>query len=265
MSFFDTLFGTKGEYKTDPYGAFNPEQTALNKQLGPLLQSTLSNGAPTYTGNYTAPLTASEQEVLNNQNRLSNMVSGWSSSFQPGYINPETNATELSNLNSQFYGSGNSPGAKALAEEQFAGPSGSYWGSARAKGVLDTYNDTVTTPYQNWRSTALQNSYNNALAYSNNVSTLNTANEALQQVPRLIEQYGLDQQYKEWTRGQEANQKYINSALDFLNISSATSTYTPGKTGLLDTIVSSAMSGVGSSVGNYTSQSLDKLLGTNKK
>ena len=254
-----SLFGSKGSYTYDPYGAWNPEQKSLGQMLGPYIQGQIGN-APTYTGNYTSPLTPSEQEVLDNQSRLANMVSGWSNKFQPGEINPEINANELRNLNQQFYGNGTDPGAKALAEEQYAG-SGGYWGTPRANAVMSAYQNNVTTPYQNWRSTALQNSYNNALSYASGASSLNQATEQLQQIPRLISQYGLDQQYKEWTRGQEANQQYINDALNFLNISSGTTTYKPGEKGMIGDIGALVGAGIGTIVAPGVGTSVGAQLG----
>jgi hypothetical protein len=218
--------GAKAKTEIDPYGTLNPEQKTMFQTLAPKVTDLAANGAPTYTGNFTTPYTSMEQDNLNRQNALSGQVADWSGNFQPGQINAETDANELRNLNQQFYGNGATPGAKALAEEQYAG-SGGYWGSARAGGVMDAYNNTVSNPYQNWRSTALQNSYKNALDYANGASSINQATATMAAAPRLIQQYGLDKQYDEWTRGQNMNKSYIDSALNFLNISTKTSTYTP--------------------------------------
>jgi len=238
--------GSKATTTYDPYGTWNPEQIALGKSLGTNL-NTLTSNVPSYTGDYTTPLTSEEQAVLSNQNRLNAMTEDWSSKFQPGYIDPEVDRIELANLNRAFYGDALNPGAKALAEEQFAG-NGGYWGDARAKGIMGTYANTVTNPYNTWRSNALQNSYQNALNYATNRTNLNTANAQLQQVPRLITQYGLDKKYAEWIRGEESKRSYVDAALTFLNIGSKTATYTPAKQSGFQALAKSGILGVGGGV-----------------
>jgi len=57
-----------------------------------------------------------------------------------------------------------------------------------------------------------------------------TASEALQQVPRAIQQAGLTAKYNEWVRTRPENLPYINQALTFLGL--GTGTYTPAKTAL---------------------------------
>ncbi len=228
-NFFTYPFGDwfKGsDAEIDPYGQLNPEQRQVTQQIGPLLQAQLSKGPSYYTGRLVEPITGGEQTAIDQSSRLAAMTGDWSTRFQPGEINPEVNATELANLNRQFYGSELSPGAKALAEEQYAG-TGGYWGGARANAVMGTYKDTVTNPYQNWRSTALQNSYQNALNYAQGQNIINQTNATIQSIPRVIKQYGLDKTYTDYTNANAAYAQQINQALNFLGISTAT--YTPAQ------------------------------------
>ena len=214
LSGLGSWFGSKGKTKTsfiDPYN-----NIAFGNELRGTIMDRVNNQSA-YGGQYAAPMTADEQAAIDRQNRLAAMGEGWASHYQPGQINPEVDATEWQNLNRKFYGDGLDPGAKALAEEQFAGPGG-YWGSARAKGVMDTYGRTVTDPYQQFRSGALQSSYNNALNYQTGQSATNLQAGQMSSLPRQIQQYGLDKQYTEWVRGREEMATYMKGALDFLSV-----------------------------------------------
>lgn len=233
----------KGKYEYNPYGQLNPEQIAMTKQLGPEMQRKAMTGAPTYTGDYTADFTPGQQAVLGNQARLSAMSEGWQNQFQPGQINPEVDANEWRNYNQAFYGTGEGgyPGAKALAEEQYAG-SGGYWGTPRAQAVTNAYTTNVMNPYQNWRSEALQKSYENALNYATNRSGVNQVTAAMEETPRAIKQYGLDQQYNEWVRGQNMSKEYVDQALSFLGLRTGSAEYKPAE----QTTTGKVLSGLGS-------------------
>ncbi len=228
MGFFS---GKKPETITDPYGTWNPMQRVLGQSTSDYLNKLYTQGAPTYKGDYTSPFTAGEQDAIDRQSRLAAMGEGWSGQFQPGQVNPEVDANELRKYNQLFYGNGTDPGAKALAEEQYAGPGGGYWGGARANAVMNAYQNNVTNPYQNFRSTALQNSYQNALNYGQGMNTINQATATMQAVPRLIKQYGLDQQYKEWARAEGVPVAALDQAMKFLDISTITREDIPGEAG----------------------------------
>lgn len=219
------LGGKKAETIRDDYGTWNPEQKALGQQLGPYLTANVGKAQPMYSNNwqdYAASLTPGEQDAIAQQGKLAAMVGGWSNQFQPGVVNSEVDATERQNLERAFYGTGSNPGAKALAEEQYAG-SGGYWGNARANAVMDAYGNNVTNPYQNIRSGLLQKSYDNSLNYATNASNINTANEAMQQIPRLLKQSGMDKLYTEWVRTRPEEQvNLLNTAMNYLNLSTVT-------------------------------------------
>lgn len=227
MSFWKGSKGTAGYYTRDDYGAWNPEQKTTNKGLSGVLNTALAGELPQYSGEFAAPLSEYEQQIQDNNARLNAMSGSWSDKFQPGYIDPEVASTTYKDLNRQFYGNEIDPGVKALTEEQFAG-TGGYWGNARAQGVLGAYKNTVTDPYNTWRANALQNSYTNALNYGKTVSDLNTAGAAVAAIPRSVAQLGLDKEYAEWIRTRPENKDYVDAALNFLNLSSVTNTYTPG-------------------------------------
>jgi hypothetical protein len=98
---------------------------------------------------------------------------------------------------------------------------------------MNTYQTTVSNPYNTWRGKALQDSYGNAISYMGGMQGLNAANIEAQAIPRTVKQLGLDKEYLEWTRGQTSKKEYIDQALNFLNIGSKTATYQrAGQTGL---------------------------------
>lgn len=227
MGFFKGSKATPGYYTRDDYGAWNPEQKTLNKGLSGVLNTAMAGELPQYSGEFAAPLSEYEQQIQDNNARLNAMSGSWADKFQPGVIDPEVDKTEWDKYNKAFYGDGLQPGAKALAEEQFAG-TGGYWGDARAKGVIDTYGRTVTDPYNQFRSNALQNSYTNALNYGKTMSDLNVAGAEIAGIPRGVAQMGLDKEYAEWIRTRPENKDYVDAALNFLQLSSVTNTYTPG-------------------------------------
>ncbi len=219
--------GSPGSYTTRDL--LDPQQRALFNNIGSYYNAAFSGGKgfPQYKGDYTAPMNEAETKAIANQGDLANAYASWRSSFTPDYINPEVDANELRKYNENFYGTAGRPGVRALTDEAFAGNSG-YWGVERAQADLNAYKDTVTDPYQNWRSTALQNSYANALNYATTGNVVNTTNQSLQQVPRLIQQYGLDQQYKEWVRTRPETAGNIDAALKFIDLTTTAQEYEPG-------------------------------------
>lgn len=219
--------GSSGGYKT--VDLLNQQQKDLMQSIGSYYGNAFAGGKgfPQYSGEYAAPMNESETQAIANQADLANAYASWRSSYTPGFINPEVDANELRKYNENFYGTAGRPGVRALTDEAFAGNSG-YWGGARAQADLNAYKDTVTDPYQNWRSTALQNSYTNALNYAKTGSEVNTTNQSLQQVPRLIQQYGLDQAYKEWVRTRPESSGNIDAALKFIDLTTMAQEYEPG-------------------------------------
>lgn len=152
----------------------DPQQRALYEQAGKQIAARQANPMAEYGPDWQKIMGASSAGALNYSSQMP--------SFQAGYINPAIDALEKTRLNRDFYGYGNDPGTMALAEEQFAGPGG-YWGSARARGIMDTYNDTVTRPYDEWRQAALQQSYQNALMYANQAGNIYGQAQEMQGLP----------------------------------------------------------------------------------
>lgn len=65
--------GAKASWDIDPYGTLNPEQKSLLQALGPELQSGIEDGAPAYTGDFSAPLTQGESDIISRNSRLSTL------------------------------------------------------------------------------------------------------------------------------------------------------------------------------------------------
>lgn len=228
MSWLSDLFGGKKE-SYQPRDLLDPQQRALYNAIGSYYNRAFANGGfPQYTGDYAAPMNEAETKAISNQGDLANAYAGWRSKFTPGYIDPEIENATKTALNRSFYGYGSDPGAKALAEEQYAGPGG-YWGGARAQGVMNAYDQGVTRPYDEWRAKALQDSYTNALNYATTGGNVNTVNQQLQSVPRLIEQYGLNQKYNEWIRTRPETSDNIRNALSFIDLTTTAQEYQPGE------------------------------------
>lgn len=215
---FMGIWNKQKEQEYDPYWAYTPEQKALHQQLGPYLTKALSNTQNgelnLYSGDYTAPLTQGEQDVISQNARMSalgeqgltNLLKGEfpESYYQDTIYNPALKQFQQD--------------VQPQLEEQYAG-NGGYWGSARAGAVAKGYQDLGDTLAAKRAELAwnVQQNIPNAI---NAANALSTTGAAIQSTPRLIQQYGLDQEYKEWTRGNEANQKYIDQAINFMGLSS---------------------------------------------
>lgn len=231
------MFGSKqGSYVKDPYGAWNAEQIGVNRNLSGVIDQNLSSGPNLYTGDFTADMSPEEQAAIGNQARLASMTGDWANYYQPGQVNQQVADNQLARYKKLF-----EEEISPLVNEAYAGNGSGYWGGARAGANVKALRDTVTDPYSNWYSDELSKSYDRALNYGGQASSINQANISAQAVPRLIKQYGLDQKYADWTRGETAKKSYVDAALNFLNLSSGTTTYTPGKSG--------AGAGIGAGIG----------------
>ena len=221
MSFFT---GKKATTIRNDYGTLNPEQKALTQQLGPQLKSLTANPS-FYSGNYTADMTPGEQDVLTQNSRLSALgEKGLSSALLGEFPEDYYQNSVYKPLLKQY-----KEDIQPSIEESYAGPNGSgYYGSARANAVSKGYRDVYDT-LANKRAELAWNAQNNIPNAINAANSLSTTSAAIQAAPRLIKQYGLDKQYEEWTRGKAEQKAYIDQALDFLNISTVTDTYTPVK------------------------------------
>lgn len=226
----DWLMGKKGGYEVDPYGTLNPEQKSLLQALGPQLQSKIANGEDLYSGDFTAPLTQGESDIISRNSRLSalsdqrlaDLISGQfdEQAFQDAVYKPLLKQYQEDIL--------------PQMQEQYAG-SGGYWGSARADAVRGQYQDMQDTLAAE-RAKQLMANKQLSLQALTAAPGVASGNMAIQAVPRQISQYGLDQKYNDYVRTSNQNQQYVNQAMQFLNLSTKTSTYTPGKQGMIGTL-----------------------------
>lgn len=209
------LFGGGGEEERWlPYGSFNPEQIALTQQLGPMLQSLLGN-APSYQGQLSTDMRPEFMDIISQSGRLNALA-------QPGYERLLSGEFPEEEFQAGFA----TPTRKSFAEdiqplieEQYAG-SGGYWGSARAGAVLDEYRKQVSDPIAEQRGKLGIEAMQWPGRYGGLIQQAQATAASIQDMPRVIQQYGLDRQYNEWVRTQQANIQYINAALSFLGLSS---------------------------------------------
>jgi hypothetical protein len=225
-----SLFGKKPSVERDPYGTLNPEQKALVQKMGPYLLGRIGNVENNmYTGDYTSPLTQNEQEMISRNARLSALGEQGLQPLLRGEFPEEYYQSAIYRPMLKRFQEDIQP----VLEEQYAGPSGGgYWGSARAGAVGKGYRDLIDTATAERGKLAWNVQQNVPLAIGA-ANALSKTEAEIQQIPRLIEQYGLDQKYKEWVRANEADQQYINDALNFLNISTVTEKYKKGQKGLI--------------------------------
>jgi hypothetical protein len=210
------LFDGDEEQTYDPYWAYTPEQKAIHQSLGPYLNSKIGAAADLYKGDYTAPMTQAEQDVLTQNARMSalgeqglaNLLKG---EFPEQYYRDTIYQPALKNWQEDIL---------PTLNESYAGPSGAgFYGSAKGNAAAKSARDLTDTLAAK-RGELAWNVQQNVPNAINAANALSTTGAAIQSTPRLIQQYGLDQQYKEWTRGQEENQKYIDQALAFMGLSS---------------------------------------------
>lgn len=218
----------RGKTVTDPYGALSPEAKSMYQAAAPGIQAnaTATPESFMYKGDFTAPMTQGEQDLVSQNSRLSAVS-------QPTWetlMNPLDTSGELgSAMNNYYRDSIYNPTMKAFQEdvapqieEQYAG-SGGYWGGARADAVRGAYGDIADT-LASKRSELAWNSLMNAGNAANQYADYATKSAGIQAIPRNIAQYGLDQKYKDYVQANETSQKYIDQALNFLNIDTVTQT-----------------------------------------
>jgi hypothetical protein len=205
--------------KKDPYGTLNPEQVAVNKQLGPYFSQTLSDDPLQFgktSSDYVAPIGVDEQDIINRSNRLSALGSQGLEGLMS--YDPQT-------FNTQF-------------EEEVAQPTYSSF----TRNVLPTLQESlptfhtaqgvqtnrafqdVTDKLLTARNTARENALNRQLSAITSAPTTMSGFQQVASVPRIIQQAGLDKQYTDWARGQESKQNSIQRMLDFLGVSTGTIT-----------------------------------------
>jgi len=255
---WDKWLNSGDDVEYDPYWAYTPEQKAMHQKLGPYLTNKLGSGLNLYTGDYTSPLTQSEWDVINQNARLSALgEQGLTPLLKGEFPEQYYRDTIYQPLLKQYQ-----EDTQPALEEQYAGPSGGgYWGSARAGAVGNGYRDLGDTLAAKRAELAWQVQQNVPNAV-NAANALSTTGAAIQQTPRLIKQYGLDQQYNEWVRASVESQKYIDQAINFMGLSSGVmdigNTNIPENTGALGNLgqltqLASLFGNQGGSNNNYYS------------
>jgi len=230
MGGFSEFFkGKKPRIEYSPYGAFTPEQKALSQNLGTQFNVGVGGQQPSYQGQYASPVTSAEQEAIDRTSRLSALGESGLAELMSGKFPEEYFQTNVQDPLMKTWREDIQP----LIQEQYSGPGEGYWGSARAGAVSKGLRDTMDTLAAKRSELALQ-AKQWPLQAAGAMSTMSEAERAAQSLPRLVKQYGLDQQYAEWVRGREEGAKYIDQALSFLNIGSVTREEYAGEPGVFD-------------------------------
>ena len=255
---FGGIFDTgDGEDETvyDPYWAYTPEQKAMHQKLGPYLTGKLGAAADLYKGDYTAPMTQAEQDVLTQNARMSalgeqgltNLLKG---EFPEQYYRDTIYQPQLKSWQEDIL---------PQINESYAGPSGAgFFGSARGGATAKSGRDLMDNLNAQRGNLAwnVQQNVPNAITAAN---ALSTTSAAIQSTPRLIQQYGLDREYAEWVRGGQEQQKYVDQAIQFMGLSSGVmdvgNTAIPEGSGNLNGIsnlIGSLMGGMGGKTNDYS-------------
>lgn len=206
------LFGKKA--KVNPYGALNPEQVNVNKQIGPYLQSRISQGPTAYGKTMTAEFGDDEQGVLNKYNTLSDSrnaalqrILGTSdTSFDDEFT------SEVADPTVDYFKREIQP----LIEESLP-----TFSTARAN-VVGRNLTNLTGDLAQKRFDARQLRRDQALQASNALDNAWSTAAERNAVPREIKQAGFDREYIEFTRQEGEKTKYVNDMLNFLGISTGT-------------------------------------------
>lgn len=215
----------KGKQVYDPYGTLNPEQKAIVQKLGPNL-NTWANADPSaynYTGDFTAPLTAPEQQTQEQVSRLGalaeggfgKLMSGWSPEWEQIYQD------SIANPAKKEWQTETQP----ALEESYAGPGG-YWGTARA-GAVQAGQENLNSDLLAKRASLMKDVNFAPIQAGPAMANTFQGIAGIQSIPRAITQYGLDQKYKDYIASYDRQQTYINDALAFLGIKTGTVTTKP--------------------------------------
>lgn len=234
MGFFS---GKKASVVTDPYGQWNPMQRQLGQSVFSYLNENIGKPQQMYGGPWTADITPEEQSAIDRNARMSALGERGLQPLLAGEWTPEAEDywqnTIYKPMMKQF-----SEDILPQIEEGYAG-TGGYWGSARAGAVGKGWRDIADTlaakrGEMGWN---LMQSPLQAVPVANQLSQTEAQIQAL---PRLIKQYGLEQQYEEWKRTRPESQKFLDEALTFLQIPTMTQTETPAESGNWGTIANLA-------------------------
>lgn len=245
------LFGKKA--KVDPYGALNSEQVAINKQLGPYLQSRINRGPTPYTGQLNTQFGAGEQDILNNYNTmnsrrnvaLQNIIGDGTDAGFGNEFNTQVADPTLDYFNRNI---------RPLIEESLP-----TFSTARANVVGNKLTD-LTGELSQQRFDAIQKRRDQAISASGAFNDSWAQAAGQNAAPREITQAGLDRDYLEFTRQQTQDTQYVNSMLNFLGIS--TGTVEPATEGLLKPLLIALAGGAAAAAGAGSGGTTAKAGGT---
>lgn len=203
----------------DPYGTLNPEQRQVNQALGSTLINNMSGTGNTYGGQLNAPIGSGEQNVVDNSARLNAVASNTYNrlgTYDPAQFNTDFN-NQIQDPSIDNFKRNIEP---LLGEEL---PS---FGTARANVVSRAANDLQNNLLQQ-RFTSNEAAKNLALNALSGGNTYNQGAMAIQAVPREIQQAGLDRDYKAFLDANQSKKDSLNQALQFLGISTGSTTQEP--------------------------------------
>lgn len=207
--------------KTNPYGTLNPEQVSLDKSLGPELQTRATGDYSQflYPGQLQAPIGAGEQDVVNNAART-NAIAGNTynriGAYDPQAVNDQFDQY-IQRPSQQNWMNDVAPylreNLNAFSSEQ---------GNVLARAALTNQNNLnqQRVGYQQQAQVNALNALSGASAYNKGALDIAAA-------PRLIQQAGLDKAYNNFIQANAQKRDSINQALQFLGISTGTTTQDP--------------------------------------
>lgn len=201
--------------KINPYGSLNPEQIAMVRYLGPYIGNQISKGPQYYTGELSADMDPMESNYYN-QSRA-DLMSGTLDDFLK-------QGSDQTAFNDRF-------------NRDVATPTYDNFNQNELPGLLEGYSG-FSTAAGNARAKALSTIGNNLLQqrYSGQEAAKDRALGAYDKysdvgnyvsVPRSVKQAGLDRQYTDYVNANNRADSNINSALQFLGLS--TGTYQPAQ------------------------------------
>lgn len=215
---YESMLGMLGPKKpiVNPYGSLNPEQVQLTKALGP--QLTASATAPysdyLYNGQLTAPMSGNESNIVDNSarfNAVANNTFNRLGTYDPNQVNADYNSEVQDPTMDNF-----KRNIEPLLGEEL--PS---FGTARANVVARSLGDLQNNLLQN-RFTAQQTAKTTALNAIAGQGTYDQSAYQIAQMPRLIQQAGLDSQYQNFLNANQQKQTSLQNALSFLGLSTGT-------------------------------------------
>lgn len=235
------LWGKEGTY--DPYGAYNPEQTALNKTVGTRLNTMVGEGPQYYTGELSAEMSP-EEAAYYNPTRANLMSGTIDQMMQEGYNDTAFNNQFQQEMVDPTYQQFRNYTQPTLEE---ALPT---FSTARGT-VLARELGTVGQNLLQQRFTSREAAKNRALSAYGAVPAV----QSYLETPRVFKQAGLDRKYADYIQANTQAAQNIDKALAFLGIGSKT--YTPPDYSFRDFLLSAGQIAAGAFTGGKAKAAVD--------